>query len=69
MIHTGTILSDLHRVVEVCLQRNGRICAQRGQRYDDHCNVDAYCPDPSSTDPIYLKTRFAERLRSTAADC
>jgi hypothetical protein len=61
MSYKGRLLRDLHSVVEVCLQRNNRTCINCGQRYGDHCRVDAYCPDPSSTNLVYLQTRFAER--------
>jgi len=63
MTYNGTLVRDLQRVVESCLQRiSSRICANCGQRYGDHRNVGASCPDLSSTVPAYLETRFLERL-------
>ena len=60
MIYTGTLLKELHGIVEGCLQRSVRICAICGQRYQDHSAVGDYCPDLAAEGAIYLQTRFVE---------
>ena len=45
MTYTGTLLKELHTIVEICLQRNACICAIGGQRFPDSM-VGNYFPDP-----------------------
>ena len=58
MTYKGTLVTDLQRVVEACWQRNRRVCANCGQGYADHCDVEEYCPDFSSDDTAYLQAGF-----------
>ncbi len=66
MTYTGTLLKELYGIVEGYLQRNARICAICGQRYQDHSIAGDYCPDLATEGAIYLSTSFAER-KVTAA--
>ena len=58
--HSGTLVRDLQKMVDICLRWNTRICTKCGQFYGVHSESDAHCPNPASAGATYLETRFAE---------
>jgi hypothetical protein len=63
MTYRGTLLKELHSIVEICLQRNACICAIGGQRFPDSM-VGNYFPDPGNKSGRTLNARRAEELAS-----